>query len=98
MITRHDIIIDLYDWKANKMGGDALMDAIDRYTTNCQNEAVKEAAKEIMKIYDEYVALLGDELSEVVSMMAVHGWKSTRFEQGVIDRGKIEQLKERLLK
>jgi len=45
MITRNDIIKDLTDWKAGKMGWRALMDAIDRYAeqSNSHKPVVMQA-------------------------------------------------------
>lgn len=37
MITRADIIKDLHDWKNGNMGLNALMDAIDRYSSASNN-------------------------------------------------------------
>lgn len=45
--------------------------------------------KELIELYGEYIRLLGEELDELAPLAHIHGWKSTRFEQG-------EQLRERI--
>jgi|688.fasta_scaffold94031_9 hypothetical protein len=42
---------------------------------------------------EKYNQLLSDELTELVGMALVHGWKSKRFEEGVAFREKIAELK-----
>jgi hypothetical protein len=49
--------------------------------------------KELIILYEEYIKLLGEELSELVGLARVHGWKSTRFEQGELLRSKIGRVK-----
>ena len=51
------------------------------------------AWKEIFQTYDEYIALLTDELTELAGIASVHGWITSRFEQGKICRTKIKALK-----
>lgn len=36
----------------------------------------------------EYITLLGEELSEIVPLASIHGWESSRYEQGKILREK----------
>ncbi len=40
----------------------------------------------------EYNQLLSEECTELVGMASVHGWKSTRFEEGERLRNKIKEL------
>jgi len=47
---------------------------------------------ELIKAFQEYIVLLGKELDEVVPMASVHGWKSSRFEEGKKIREKIHNL------
>jgi len=47
---------------------------------------------ELIKTLQEYIVLLGKELDEVVPMASVHGWKSSRFEEGKKMREKIDNL------
>lgn len=42
----------------------------------------------------EYVKLLTDELNEVVPIAHVHGWRSSRVEQGKEMRKKFDELKQ----
>jgi hypothetical protein len=53
--------------------------------------------EELEKAYEDYIQLLTDELNEVVVMMSVHGWKSTRAEQGKKARELIKRLKDEYL-
>ena len=53
-----------------------------------------ERLKEIISTQDDYVKLLIEELDELAVFASVHGWKSTRYEQGKKLREKIIQLKE----
>jgi hypothetical protein len=47
----------------------------------------------LIKAYEDYILLLGEELNEVVSIAYMKGWKSKRVEQGKILREKIENEK-----
>ncbi len=49
-------------------------------------------AEKTVEAYREYNKLLSDECGELVGTASVHGWKSTRVEQGVRLRDKIKQL------
>ena len=51
---------------------------------------------ELIAALEKYNELLSDELSELVSLAAVHGWRSTRFEEGVRQRAEIEILKAKI--
>ena len=48
---------------------------------------------ELVQALEEYIVLLGKELDEVIPMAAVHGWKSSRYEEGKVARRKIQRLK-----
>lgn len=48
---------------------------------------------ELIRLYEEYIKLLGDELNDVVVMASIHGWKSDRVEQGEEMRREIAQQK-----
>ena len=47
----------------------------------------------VVDTYDEYVALLQDELHDVVLLAHSHGWRSTRYDAGAELREKITLLK-----
>lgn len=49
-------------------------------------------ARELVKAYKDYAQLLGDEINEMAVFASVHGWKSSRIEQGKVLREKIKQL------
>jgi hypothetical protein len=48
---------------------------------------------ELIQAYEEYIKLLGDEISELVSFAEAHGWRSSRHQDGVKCREKIDLLK-----
>jgi hypothetical protein len=52
-----------------------------------------EKKNALIKALEEYIVLLGKELDELVPLAAVHGWKSSRFEEGKAARRKIQRLK-----
>ncbi len=52
---------------------------------------------ELFKAYDEYIELLNAELNGLVGIAVVHGWHSTRYEQGVVCRQRIKELKEKFI-
>ena len=48
---------------------------------------------ELITALEEYVELLSDEITELAGLASVHGWKSSRYKQGVKCREKILKLK-----
>jgi len=57
-------------------------------------ERERDEARELLKLTEEYLALMGDELNETVTWASTHGWRSSRYEQGKALREKIQRLKE----
>lgn len=55
-------------------------------------ERQRDEARELVKAYQDYTQLLGDEISDTASVAYVHGWRSNRYEQGKVLREKIKQL------
>jgi len=51
---------------------------------------------QLVEAYDDYLKLLGDEINDMTSIMMVHGWKSHRYEEGVLLREKIQTIKHSL--
>ena len=49
--------------------------------------------KDIVDAYEEYLKVLNAELSELYSLAHVHGWRSSRVEDGKACREKIAKLK-----
>lgn len=49
---------------------------------------------ELIIALEKYIVLLGEEIDELVGMAYVHGWRSTRFEEGKRQRKEISDLKE----
>lgn len=56
----------------------------------------RDEAREIAAVFKEYAQLLGDEINEMAVFASVHGWKSSRIEQGKVLREKIKQIGEAL--
>lgn len=48
--------------------------------------------RRIVEAYEEYIKLLGEELDELVYMATAHGWKSSRYDKGVVCRENIKHL------
>lgn len=55
-------------------------------------ERERDEAREIAAVYREYAQLLGDEINDMAGFASVHGWQSSRIEQGKLLRDKIKQL------
>lgn len=56
-------------------------------------QPVREVDKEIMEAQAEYIKLLGDELNELIGLVATRSyWQSTRVEQGISLRERIDRL------
>ncbi|MCL2312578.1 MAG: hypothetical protein FWC41_08880 [Firmicutes bacterium] len=55
--------------------------------------------REIISVYDKYIELLDDEISSIIGIAVAHGYtgNETGYQQGIILRDKITQLKGRLL-
>ena len=45
-----------------------------------------------IEILEQYNLLLGEELRETITIASIHGWRSSRYEQGKLLRDKIEVL------
>ena len=60
-----------------------------------QDERMKtlQEVGEIFTVYDKYTAAMSAELNEVVPLSMVHGWHTSRFEQGKTCREEIANLK-----
>jgi hypothetical protein len=49
---------------------------------------------ELIKALEQYIVLLGKEITALTPIAYIHGWKSTRAEQGEKLRNKIKLIKE----
>lgn len=58
--------------------------------------SLAQRVEEIIKVYDDYIILLGKELDELAPFAATHGWKSSRFEEGKKMREKITAIRNHL--
>jgi hypothetical protein len=52
----------------------------------------------LIKAQEEYINLLVEELNEVTGIASVHGWKSSRVDQGAALRHRISYLTNQLNK
>ena len=53
---------------------------------------IQDLDNDYIEVLEQYNSLLIAELNEVVPIASVHGWKSSRYEQGKLLRDKIEVL------
>ncbi len=60
-----------------------------------EKQALTEAIRcvELLPLHEEYIELLLAELNETVSIASIHGWRSSRVEQGRAIREKIDKAK-----
>ena len=49
--------------------------------------------RQLIEAYDLYLVLLGEELNSLTGVAYVHGWRSSRVEEGKAWREKIAELK-----
>jgi len=50
----------------------------------------------LVEAQDEYNKLISEEAQDLVVMASIHGWKSTKYEEGVKMREKITRLRNKL--
>ena len=62
------------------------------------DEYNKKKMLEVIKLFEEYIILLGEELDELAPFADVHGWKSSRYEEGKKMRKKIKECRDRINK
>ena len=48
---------------------------------------------ELIIAYEDYIKLLGEELSDLSIFARIHGWRSSRVEAGKAGRKRIEKAK-----
>lgn len=74
---------------------------VAKATARALEASAEEAQKwvdEQAAAYEEYIALLEEEINEIEGVAIAHGWKSTRVEAGEKARAKIAALKQFLTK
>ena len=56
---------------------------------------LKENREDLIKAYDEYIDLLGEELNGAIGIAYVHNWRPVKggYEKGIQCRENIEKLK-----
>ena len=59
-----------------------------------QLEMERDEARELVKVYQEYVKLLGYEINDMTPVAYIHGWRTNRYEEGKVLRDKINRLEE----
>ena len=53
---------------------------------------------ELIKTYEDYIRLLGDEINDLIGIAYIHGWESKNVDKGRELRDKIAKLKKQYLK
>ncbi len=56
-------------------------------------EAENERLRASDAIRQKYIVLMGDEMDELIGLAYVHGWRSTRADEGKQIRAELEALK-----
>jgi len=59
---------------------------------------MKTTEEKLIRALEDYIKLMGEEISALVGLAHVHGWKSTRAEKGKKMREKIMKLKKEMAK
>lgn len=63
------------------------------YRVASGSSRVPSRYKELFKVQDEYIKLLGEENNELSAFANGHGWVSKRAEKGKVLRERIQELK-----
>ena len=63
-----------------------------KFTSELQG-TLTDCVNELIQAQENYIELLGLELSDMAGFLAVHGWKSARIEEGKVLRERIEKAK-----
>jgi hypothetical protein len=56
----------------------------------------EETLKELVRLQEGYITLIGSELNATAPFASNRGWRSKNFEAGALLRTKIKELKEKL--
>jgi len=56
----------------------------------------EKAYQELIKLKDDYIELLGEEIDDLIGLAHVHGWKSQNVEEGIEIRKKIKKAENEL--
>jgi len=62
-------------------------------STKTANRARLDALVGLVAKLDEYIKIMGEELGEVSTLAAIHGWRSTRITKGKKMRREIAALR-----
>uniref|UniRef100_A0A6M3JEX1 Uncharacterized protein n=1 Tax=viral metagenome TaxID=1070528 RepID=A0A6M3JEX1_9ZZZZ len=66
------------------------------YCSDCAGKAEADLVV-LTEAYSEYVQLLDNEINGLVPLAFVHGWKSTRYEEGIMLRAKIKAVLDKII-
>jgi len=66
--------------------------------TNTRGRTSKDTLTDLINEYEAYINLLCDELSGLVGLAAVHGWRSDKYELGLRRRRRIRYLRRKCIK
>lgn len=78
--------------EARQKMADALQEVDLRTLDYERMKQERDEARELVKAYQDYTQLLGDEISDMAALAYVHGWRSKRHEQCKLLQDKIKQL------
>lgn len=88
---------DINEWSSvdpvhqcNLCNGNMVIPIEAKISVHISGEVESES---VIKLQDEYIELLSDELAEVSTLAYIHGWRSKRHEAGIDIRKRIEQAK-----
>jgi hypothetical protein len=82
-----------HGWKSPEEVDKLLNDMLNARWPKQMDQARVEERKRVCEVYDRYIALLAEELNDTAVLAMVHGWTSSRIEQGEKLRAEIKALK-----
>ena len=53
---------------------------------------IQDLDNDYIEVLEQYNSLLGEELRETITIASIHGWQSSKYEQGKLLRDKMEAL------
>lgn len=93
-MTRDKLIRQIGRYAGGEIDINELLTAVEAYSSASNNcKPLVSGALPLVEALEQYIKVLGEELDELVSMDATHGWKSSRVEIGEQMRNRITELK-----
>lgn len=93
-MTKRELINRLNAWQENKICLEDILTDVEQYS-NSQHDGkpIVSGSLPLVEALEQYIGVLVEELDELASMVATHGWKSSRVEIGEQLRNRITELK-----